>query len=140
MTETIQAFVDKWSRSGGSERANKDSFLNDLCQALGLPQPDPATGDNDRDRYVFEKDSLMPHEGGAVTLGKMDLFKDGSPEHANLRGFGVSRHMLKTVKVPHKFAPLDLLAEPYDVAELVGEPKWCGDPTLDPGSRRPYVP
>jgi hypothetical protein len=75
MTDSIQAFVDKWVGSGGAERANKDSFLNDLCDALEVPRPAPVTGVAERDVYVFEKDALMPHPGGAVTLGKMDLFK-----------------------------------------------------------------
>jgi hypothetical protein len=74
MTDSIQAFVDKWLRSGGAERANKDAFLIELCDVLDVPRPAPSTGDSARDVYVFEKDALMPHAGGAVTLGRMDLF------------------------------------------------------------------
>ncbi len=77
MVDSVQAFVDKWVGSGGAERANKDAFLIELCDALEVPRPAPSTGDNARDLYVFEKDAVMPHSGGAVTLGKMDLFKAG---------------------------------------------------------------
>ena len=32
----LEAFLAKWWRNEGSERANKDSFLNDLCAVLGV--------------------------------------------------------------------------------------------------------
>lgn len=51
----IQTFIDRWSNSGGSERANYQLFLTELCALLDLPRPDPA-GDNTRDNaYVFER-------------------------------------------------------------------------------------
>jgi len=52
--------IAKWKESGGAERANKDSFLNDLCDALGVGKPSPTTGDPDADRYVFEPDATPP--------------------------------------------------------------------------------
>lgn len=36
---TIALFIKRWSESGASERANKDSFLLDLCDVLGVPRP-----------------------------------------------------------------------------------------------------
>lgn len=73
----LPAFISKWSASGAAERANKDAFLLELCDALGVPRPDPATGDPERDLYVFERDAVLTHEGGRVTIGRMDLYKDG---------------------------------------------------------------
>jgi hypothetical protein len=70
-------FIDKWRQSGASERANKDSFLRDLCDFLGVPHPEPATGDLDRDRYVFERDAILIHGGERHTVGKIDLYKHG---------------------------------------------------------------
>lgn len=58
----ISSFIDKWKQSGASERANKDSFLRDLCDVLGVPHPDPATGDPERDRYTFERDAVLLKE------------------------------------------------------------------------------
>ncbi|MCL4806775.1 MAG: class I SAM-dependent DNA methyltransferase [Thermoanaerobaculia bacterium] len=75
--DPIAAFVDRWAASGASERANKDLFLAELCDALGVPRPDPATGDSDRDLYVFERDSVLQIEGGKVSIGHIDLYKDG---------------------------------------------------------------
>ena len=48
MTLSIEALIHRWSASSAAERANKDSFLNDLCEALGVPRPDPTTGDPER--------------------------------------------------------------------------------------------
>ena len=71
------SFIAKWSRSGASERANKDSFLIELCDVLEVPHPDAAAGDRLRDLYVFERDALLPHEDGTVSVGKIDLYKHG---------------------------------------------------------------
>lgn len=74
----IETFTAKWSASGATERANKDAFLLDLCDLLGVPRPDPATGDPDRDRYTFERDALIVDEGEKRSIGKMDLYKEAS--------------------------------------------------------------
>lgn len=71
-------FIHKWKQSGASERANKDSFLHDLCDVLGVPHPDPKTGDLGRDRYVFEREAVLVHAGERHTLGFIDLYKRGA--------------------------------------------------------------
>ncbi len=71
------AFITRWQASGASERANKDAFLIDLCDVIGVPRPSPNKGDPEHDVYVFERDARMPHPGGVVTIGKIDLFKEG---------------------------------------------------------------
>lgn len=73
----ISHFIEKWRQSSASERANKDSFLRDLCDVLGVPHPDPATADPSRDRYVFERDAVLVHGGERQTIGKIDLYKQG---------------------------------------------------------------
>jgi len=72
----IETFTAKWSASGAAERANKDAFLLDLCDLLGVPRPDPATGDPERNRYTFERDALIVDEGEKRSIGKMDLYKE----------------------------------------------------------------
>lgn len=74
----IDAFIAKWRASEASERANKDAFLVELCDVLGVARPDPATGKAKRDLYVFEKDVRIPRAGGAVSVGFIDLYKHGS--------------------------------------------------------------
>jgi hypothetical protein len=74
----LASFVERWRKgSSGSERSNKDSFVTELCDVLGLPHPAPATGDQKRDLYVFEADVLSVHEGGTTTTLKADLYKHG---------------------------------------------------------------
>ena len=90
MALTIDSFIEKWAASGAAERANKDSFLRDLCDVLDLPHPDPTTGDVAKDQYVFECDARLPREGGSTTVGKIDLYSAGAsfskPSKARLRG------------------------------------------------------
>lgn len=71
----VPDFIALWSTSGASERANKDSYLKDLADVLGVPHPAPCTGVRELDTYVFEADSIVHHEGGTVSIGKMDLYK-----------------------------------------------------------------
>ena len=40
-TMLIDSFLARWSASGDAERANKDSFLNELCDVLGVERPHP---------------------------------------------------------------------------------------------------
>jgi hypothetical protein len=44
MPMNLSSFISRWSASSGAERANKDSFLNELCDVLGVPRPDPTRG------------------------------------------------------------------------------------------------
>jgi hypothetical protein len=74
---TPQDFVTRWAASSAAERSNKDSFLNELCDVLGIQRPDPATGDPERDQYVFERDAVLAHEAQNYSVGKIDLYKRG---------------------------------------------------------------
>lgn len=73
---TLEAFIARWSASGQAERANKDSFLNELADALGVERPHPKTGDPARDLYVFEKNVPRARAEGSTT-GFVDLYKHG---------------------------------------------------------------
>lgn len=75
MGGSLEGFIAKWAASGAAERANKDSFLKELCDVLEVPHPDPTTGDANGDKYVFERDARFTHEGGTTSVGKIDLFK-----------------------------------------------------------------
>ena len=73
----LQAFIDKWRASGASERANAQLFLAELCDVLGVDRPDPATGNPERDRYVFEKVIKAVDDSGAQSVGFADLYRAG---------------------------------------------------------------
>jgi hypothetical protein len=69
----IDSFIARWSASAAAERANKDLFLTELCDALGVERPEPTTGDTERDHYVFEKGALLVKDGQRTTTGHVDL-------------------------------------------------------------------
>ncbi|WP_172926415.1 hypothetical protein [Pseudomonas sp. MS19] len=48
MMEHLDTFLARWQKAGGTERANYQLFLTELCSLLGLPLPEPA-GDDTRD-------------------------------------------------------------------------------------------
>lgn len=77
MSVTVESFTAKWAASGAAERANKDAYLLELCELLDVPRPDPTTGDDEKDTYVFEKSAPLTHEGDVTTVGKIDLYKAG---------------------------------------------------------------
>ena len=74
MSPSPSAFVSKWQGSAGDERANKDSFLRDFCEALGLDTPGPKDASPD---YCFEKEIRLTHGDGTTTTGFMDLYRAG---------------------------------------------------------------
>ncbi len=75
MPQSLDAFVAKWAASGAAERANKDSFLNELCDVLEVARPNPTVNDPERDTYVFERKVSQVHADGEATLGSIDLYK-----------------------------------------------------------------
>ncbi|MBZ0089589.1 MAG: class I SAM-dependent DNA methyltransferase, partial [Thermoanaerobaculia bacterium] len=73
---TISDFLNHWREAAGAERANKDSFLLDLCDALGVERPRPTTKDPEKDTYVFERNVTRSRQDGE-SIGKIDLYKAG---------------------------------------------------------------
>jgi hypothetical protein len=41
--DLIETFITRWAGASGTERANYQLFLTELCALLGLPQPVPLT-------------------------------------------------------------------------------------------------
>jgi hypothetical protein len=72
----LDQFLSRWKSAAASERANYQLFLSELCDILGVPRPDPATGKAEADRYVFEKPVTRIVEGREST-GRIDLYKAG---------------------------------------------------------------
>jgi hypothetical protein len=75
---SIDAFIERWSKAGGSERANYQLFLTELCALLGLPTPDPASGDNRDNAYVFERRVVMREPDGSPRDRYIDLYRRGA--------------------------------------------------------------
>ena len=76
--EHLDTFLSRWQKAGGTERANYQLFLTELCSLLGLPLPEPA-GDDTRDNaYVFERRVVINQPDGSSNNGFIDLYKRGS--------------------------------------------------------------
>ena len=69
----LDAFIARWAASGAAERANFQTFANELCDLLGVEKPLPAGGDAAADAYVFEKPVPLAHG----TTGFIDLYRRG---------------------------------------------------------------
>ena len=44
--EAVDTFIARWKGTTGTEKANYQLFLSELCALLALPTPDPASKDN----------------------------------------------------------------------------------------------
>lgn len=71
----VEAFLDRWRDTGGSERANYQLFLTELCQLLDLPQPEPASEDTRDNAYVFERRVTIRNPDGSENRGYIDLYR-----------------------------------------------------------------
>lgn len=76
MSEQIDAFIERWKPSGGSEMANFQTFANELTDLLGVERPKPATADGDHNDYRFERPVTFTHTG-RKSRGRIDLYKRG---------------------------------------------------------------
>ena len=72
---TIEAFIGRWEKSGGSEMANFQPFANELCDLLGVPKPDPAQEQVERNDYVFERRVDYKFDDGTTARRRIDLYK-----------------------------------------------------------------
>jgi hypothetical protein len=72
-----QDFLARWQHADGSELANYQLFVTDLCRLLGVPTPDPAREDTRDNAYVFERRVTFRHGDGSESAGRIDCFKRG---------------------------------------------------------------
>ncbi len=86
----IDIFIDRWAASGGSERANFQTFANELCQVLGLPIPDPATKATTANSYCFEHPVTFIHTG-SQSSGYIDLYRAGHFVMEAKQGIGATQ-------------------------------------------------
>jgi len=98
---TPEQFITRWQSADGSERANYQIFIADLCELLDLPKPDPAQDDTrengvsalanvsgakvkprsgglSHNAYVFERRVTFRHGDGSTSNGFIDCYRRGS--------------------------------------------------------------
>ena len=73
----LSAFLARWQHADGSELANYQLFITDLCQLLGVGSPDPAREDTRDNAYVFERRVTFRHGDGSASAGRIDCYKRG---------------------------------------------------------------
>ena len=71
----IDAFIARWDGTGMAERANYIPFLSELCDVLGLPRPDTATGSGGD--YRFERGVTHHEADGSTSTRRIDLYRRG---------------------------------------------------------------
>ena len=74
----IDTFLARWRAAGGSERANYQLFIADLCALLEVDHPQPAGEDTRDNAYVFERRVIFHHGDGSTSNGFIDCYKRGS--------------------------------------------------------------
>ncbi|MFN3970910.1 MAG: class I SAM-dependent DNA methyltransferase [Gemmobacter sp.] len=72
----IDDFITRWKLSGGSERANFQTFAHELTELLGVPGPAPAQDSTRKNSYCFEHSVTFLHTG-AQSRGFIDLYRAG---------------------------------------------------------------
>lgn len=73
-----EAFIAKWSQSGGSELGSSQNFLLELCDILEVQRPSSPRADLRDNTYTFEKQVSLNGPGGKNTSGRIDLYKRGA--------------------------------------------------------------
>lgn len=70
-----EEFLTRWQHADGSELANYQLFVTDLCRLLGVPSPDPAREDTRDNAYVFERRMTFAHGDGSTSAGRIDGYR-----------------------------------------------------------------
>jgi hypothetical protein len=68
-------FVTLWDGTQQAERANYVSFLNDLCDVLGVDRPPPVSGG--AGDYRYERSVTHRNDDGPDTTRRIDLYRRG---------------------------------------------------------------
>lgn len=76
--QDVEYFISRWSKASGTEKANYQLFLTELCSLLHLPQPEPASEDAETNAYVFERRVDIDNPDGSANRGFIDLYKRDS--------------------------------------------------------------
>jgi hypothetical protein len=77
-SSSAQAFIAKWHGKDGSERANYQIFITELCELLEVPKPDPAHQDSAENAYTFERHVKMKQGDGSEADRYLDCYRRGA--------------------------------------------------------------
>ncbi|WP_372423251.1 class I SAM-dependent DNA methyltransferase [Salinarimonas chemoclinalis] len=71
----VESFITAARGADGSERANYQLFVRDLCDLLGVPAPTYSSAETALNDYVFERRVDFAHPDGSRTPGFIDCYK-----------------------------------------------------------------
>ena len=153
-TGDVDRFVARWQSAGGSERANYQLFVHELCTLLDLPTPDPARADTRDNAYVFERRVTFHHGDGAESPGFIDCYRRASYvleakkvkqtegkafDDALLRARGQAEQYARALPAAEGRPPFLIVVDVGNVIELYAEFTRSGatyTPYPDPRSHR----
>jgi len=73
-----EAFIARWTtREGGADRANYQRVLAEFCDVIGVPRPEPAGAERERNDYVFERAVRRRESDPVNSTLRIDLYKKG---------------------------------------------------------------
>jgi hypothetical protein len=153
MDATVEQFTNRWIGVGGSEKANYQLFLTELCDALELDKPDPASESTRDNAYVFERRVTFHHGDGSESYGFVDLYRRGAfvleAKKIRVTGKGFDDAMLRARSQAEQYAralpasegrpPFLVVVDVGNVIELYSEFTRSGatyTPFPDPQSHR----
>ena len=73
----VDQFITDWHKTGGSELANTQSFINALCALIGTAPPSGSRTDDKFNDYVFERRVFQNNGDGTESFGRIDAYKRG---------------------------------------------------------------
>ncbi|MBK8742165.1 MAG: class I SAM-dependent DNA methyltransferase [Betaproteobacteria bacterium] len=152
--DEVDKFIERWQSASGSERANYQLFVHELCTLLDLPTPDPAREDTRDNAYVFERRITFQHGDGSESPGFIDCYRratfvleakkvkqTGSKgfDDALLRARGQAEQYARALPAAEGRPPFLLVVDVGNVIELYSEFTRSGatyTPFPDPRSHR----
>lgn len=150
----VDEFITRWQSASGSERANYQLFVHELCTLLELPTPDPAREDTRDNAYVFERRITFRHGDGTESPGFIDCYRRAAFvleakkvkqavgkgfDDALLRARGQGEQYARALPAAESRPPFLLVVDVGNVIELYAEFTRSGatyTPFPDPRSHR----
>jgi hypothetical protein len=152
--DDVDQFIERWQSASGSERANYQLFVHELCTLLELPTPDPAREDTRDNAYVFERRITFRHGDGTESPGFIDCYRRATFvleakkvrqaggkgfDDALLRARGQGEQYARALPATEGRPPFLLVVDVGNVIELYAEFTRSGatyTPFPDPRSHR----
>lgn len=73
----VDQFIGHWRDTGGSELANTQSFIGELCALIGVEAPRGSRTDDAHNDYVYERRVFQDNGDGTNSFGRIDAYKRG---------------------------------------------------------------